>query len=292
MVIKIFQYILLLIFVSVLVVYLFFAFYLFFRQKQLIFLPVRGKVNITPKSIGLDYENIFVPVGGGEGRVHLWFIPSICELRYTLLICHGNAGNLGDRVEYINVIHQLGLNIAIFDYRGYGESSPGISEETTYEDAISVFDYLVGEKGIPEDKIIVLGRSLGGGVACELALRRPNLAGLILDSTFTSIDDIAKKMYPLFPVRVMLRIHYNNFAKISRVQCPILLIHSEKDEIVPFVHSQMLFYKRKKCGEVQFLQIRYGGHNDLFLISQDEYVRGIKAFLESKIDIQGFYGEG
>ena len=184
-----------------------------------------------------------------------------------MLFCHGNAGNISHRLGTLALLNELDLSTFLFDYRGYGESAGKVSEKGTYLDAQAAWKHLTDERGIPADQIVCFGRSLGGAVAAYLAAkRRP--AAVVLDSTFTSIPDMARRIYPMYPVRLLSRCRYDTLARMESIRCPVLVIHSRDDEIVPFSHGRRLF---DAAGEPkQFLELR-GGHNQAFLAGEGPY---------------------
>jgi len=192
-----------------------------------------------------------------------------------LLFCHGNAGNISHRLESIRIFHQLGLNVFIFDYRGFGRSAGSISELGSYADVEAAWTYLIKQRNIAPEKIILFGRSLGSGIAAWLAKEKKSLA-IILESSFISIPELARKYYPIFPIKLLARIKYPVIDYVKQISCAKLIIHSIDDELIPYQHGQRNFqmaYEPKR-----FLSIR-GSHNEGFLISKEEYISGIEAFL-------------
>jgi len=253
-----------------------FALYLFILQPRLLYypdLPGRGIV-ATPADIGLDYEAVTLTTADG---VHLagWFVP-YPQARATLLFLHGNAGNISHRLDSIRLFHDLGLAVFIIDYRGYGESEGRPTEDGTYRDAAAAWDYLVEQRQLAPRQIVLFGRSLGGAVAADLA-SRTQPAALIIESTFTSVPDMAATLYPWLPVRWLSRFRYDTGAKLAAIAAPLLIAHSADDEIIPYAHGRRLFELARK--PKQFLELR-GGHNDGFLVSGEHYVSSLDAFLE------------
>ncbi len=263
---------------SLVLFYLSLVLYLALRQKHLVFLPTYAYPTRSPKEIGIGFEEHFYNFPNGD-TIHLWFIPAQNPTKETILFCHGNSGNLGNRLEIIKTLYSLGLNLLVFDYRGYGASKGNIGEKTTYQDAEAMLNFLKKEKGITESQIIVYGRSLGGGVAAELALRHPNIKGLILDSTFTSLPDIGQHYYPYIPVRWVLRYRYENIKKIRKITPPKLIIHSQEDEVIPVSHAHRL-YKAAKPPKY-LLILPKGTHTNCFIESQKDYLSGITKFLSN-----------
>lgn len=259
--------------------YLIFSVFLFVFQASYVYYPERALL-ADPGSIGLGFENINFETADGV-RLSGWFIPSDTA-RAVILFCHGNAGNISDRLDSIRIFHQLELDVFIFDYRGYGESKGKPSEQGTYEDAEAAWRYLVEIRKADPGRIIVFGRSLGGAVASWLAHKHtPSM--LILESSFTSIKDIAATLYPYLPVRWLLRFEYNTAEYLRRVDCPVLVIHSPNDEIMPFSHGRRLFEVAKE--PKSFLEIS-GTHNEGFITSGKHYKEGLNAFIQEHIGFE------
>ena len=243
-------------------------------QSSFIFFPSR-EIIATPTQAGLAYEPIEVRAEDGV-RLSGWYVPA-AEARLTVLFLHGNAGNISHRLMALHALHGLGLAVLILDYRGYGESSGSPSEQGTYRDALAAWEYLSRTRGIAADHIVLFGESLGGAVATWLATRE-HPAGLILESSFTTMRELAGHVYPFFPARWLLRVDYPTIERLSRVRCPVLVIHSPDDEIVPYEHGERLFAAAP--GHKQFVQ-RQGGHNDAFLAGSAVLVAGIERFITS-----------
>lgn len=255
-------------------VYLLIILLVYFFQHKLLFFPDKNLI-ANPGFYGYKYENVNFNTSDTVS-LHGWYIPAD-SARYTLLFCHGNAGNISHRLESIKQFHELGLNIFIFDYRGYGESEGSISEKGTYLDSQAAWNYLLEEKNIDSKSIIIFGRSLGAAVACDLAVKKQPIA-LIMESPFISVPDLAVQIYWFLPVRWLSRFEYNNLEKIQKLNCPIWIIHSKQDEIIPFSHGHKLFENAKP--PKKFLEIQ-GAHNDGFLVSQKIYISKLMQFLES-----------
>ena len=193
----------------------------------------------------------------------------------TLLFLHGNAGNISHRLDSIKLFNSVGLNVFIFDYRGYGNSEGSANEQNTYDDARSAWDYLLKNKKIKAKNIIIFGRSLGGAIAANLgSTLKPK--GIILESTFTTGREFASDLYPFVP-EFIIRFDYETTKYLKDINYPILVIHSEDDNIIPFKHGEMVF---KNANEPKsFVKIR-GDHNYGFLRSYDIYMSGLKNFLQ------------
>ena len=253
-------------------VYVLFAGFLFIFQSRYVYYP-EHTISADPSNIGLEFESVSFET---EDRVKLsgWFIPSE-GASGVILFCHGNAGNISHRLESIQIFHRLGLNVFIFDYRGYGRSEGNPSEIGTYRDVEAVWQYLVEERQVSPNRIIIFGRSLGSAVAAWLA-NRHTPGALILESTFTSVPDIAARLYPYLPVRLLSRFKYNTAEYLDEVDCPVLIVHSREDEIMPFSHGQQLFERAR--GPKEFLEIS-GTHNEGFITSEKRYIEGLNTFI-------------
>jgi len=259
--------------IAVALTYLGLAVMIYFQQDGMIYVP-ETTITHNPNNIGLAYEEVSVRTKDGLS-ISGWYIPAKNE-KAVILFCHGNAGNISSRLDSISIFNNLSLSVLIFDYRGYGKSGGRPSEAGTYLDAEAAWDYLVNVKKIPPGRIIVYGRSLGGAVAAEIALRR-SPAALIVESGFTSVPDLGQKIYPWLPVGLISKFRYATIDKIGTIKCPKLITHSRRDDIVPFEHGRALYEKASPPKE--FLEIR-GGHNDGFLLSGMTYTGGMEGFLE------------
>jgi fermentation-respiration switch protein FrsA (DUF1100 family) len=195
----------------------------------------------------------------------------------VLLWFHGNAGHLADRYQIIRQLVQLPAEVFILDYRGYGRSEGSPSEQGLYMDGQAAWDYLVDDRGIAPQRIVLFGRSLGGAVAVDLAGRpgvRP--AGLIVESSFTSVPDMAAAVMPIMP-RVLIRTKMDSISKISRIDLPKLIVHSRDDDIIPIGHGRSLF---EAAGDPkQFLELRGMSHNDIDLSVGGEYFATMRRFV-------------
>lgn len=213
----------------------------------------------TGAALNRPYEEVFFPTSDGI-RLHGWYFPAgegSTRSQFAILVCHGNAGNISHRLELCQVLLDCGVNVFLFDYRGYGRSGGSPNEEGTYLDAQAAHRWL-RSKGIVAGNIIAFGESLGGGVVCELALRE-ELGGLVLQSTFKSIPDIGAELFPWLPVRLLSSIRYDSHRKLPRIRIPVLIMHSREDEIIGFHHGQANF---AAANEPKFFCEIRGGHND------------------------------
>ncbi len=253
---------------------------IYFRQSSLIYYPnIAGRhLGATPQQIGLAFEDVEL-LTGDEVRLHGWFIPSD-NARGTLLFFHGNAGNISHRLDSIAIFNRMNLDVFIFDYRGYGQSEGKVSETGTYLDAEAAWSYLVETRGIDADEIVVFGRSLGASIAAWLAHHhRP--AALILESSFSSVPSMAQRLYPFLPVKLLSNFSYDTRQYVSRISCPLLVVHSKNDEIIPYAEGRLVFDAAP--ADKQFLDLR-GGHNDGFLVTGEVYRDGLNRFIASSLD--------
>jgi fermentation-respiration switch protein FrsA (DUF1100 family) len=258
-------------------VYVLLALALYLLQGKMVFLsglPGRA-LTATPDDIGLEYENVSLATSDDE-RLHGWYVPAT-DRRGVVLFFHGNAGNISHRLDSIGTFHQLGLDTLIIDYRGYGQSTGKTSEQGTYLDAQAAWNYLVDERGIPADQIIIFGRSLGGAIGAWLGAQNTP-AALIIESSFSSGVDMARRLYPFLPVRLITRLRYPVEEYASLLECPVLVVHSRDDEIIPFEMGQSIYAAVKQ--RKSFLELR-GDHNNGFFISRHDYFVGMNSFIES-----------
>ncbi len=228
----------------------------------------------TPADAGMDYEDVFLEARDGV-PLHGWFVPGNGDR--ILLFFHGNAGNISHRIDSIRQFHGLGLSVLIIDYRGYGQSGGRTTESGMYLDAEAAWDYLVGVRGADAGQILIFGRSLGASVASRLAAGRQP-AGLIVESSFTSVPDVAAEIYPWLPVKLLSRLKHATRDYVQDARCPVLVVHSRDDEIIPFSHGQAIF---AAAPEPKVLLELRGTHNEAHLRHEDTYLRGLSDFLES-----------
>jgi len=237
---------------------------LYIMQPKLLYSPVR-EILYTPSDLGLDFEEVDFKTEDGL-LLNGWHIPAE-NPEFTILFCHGNGGNIYHCLDTINILYNLGLNCFIFDYRGYGKSQGKPSEAGTYLDVKAAYEWLIKTKKIPEENIIVFGRSLGGSIATYLA-SNVKTAGLVVESSFTSYVDIGKNFYPYMPVGPFARFSYRTIDYIKNVHCPVMFVYSRNDEVVPFEFGLELYETANEPKE--FVEI-LGSHNDGFLVSGETY---------------------
>jgi len=222
------------------------AFLLLLRvsESRLLYAPGSSRtLTPVPPALGLAPERVEIPSGDGVTLV-AWVIraPAADTAGRWLLMCHGNAGNLSDagRPEHYAGLRALGLNLLAFDYRGYGESGGSPSEAGLYRDAEAAYGYLRDTLGVPPERIVLFGHSLGSVVAVELATRVP-AAGLVLDGALISVIARAQEVYPYVPVRWIARSRYASIDRIGGLRLPKLFLHARADEVIPLAHGRRLF---------------------------------------------------
>ncbi len=245
-------------------------------QSKLVYFPT-SQLKGTPDDVGLTYEIVWLTTTD-KVRLHGWYIPAK-KATAVVLFNHGNGGNISHRIDIAHLLNNLGLSVLMFDYRGYGKSQGSPNEQGTYLDAEAAWQYLTRTRGISPDKIVIYGRSLGGAIAAHLAVSHPP-GILIVDSTFTSLKDVGQEIYPFLPVRLLSRFDYPTKKNVSAVRCPVLVIHSPDDDLVPFHHGKQIFDAAKE--PKKFLKLE-GGHNDNYMVSPRVYGNGIKGFIDAHL---------
>jgi fermentation-respiration switch protein FrsA (DUF1100 family) len=244
-------------------------------ERSFIYFPDRQLIG-DPADYGLPFDDVSFTADDGV-QLHGWFVPG--ESDVTWLWFHGNAGNISHRLENLRLLHdELRVAVFLFDYRGYGRSAGTPSEEGTYRDGEAALDYLLSRPDVDPQRIVYFGRSLGAGIAVELATRRPPFA-LILESPVPSISDLAKHHYPFLPVRALLQTKYDSVAKIGNVRAPLLVLHGDRDEVVPFEGGRKLF--EAAAEPKRFYTISGAGHNDTYVVGGREYFRVLREFVEA-----------
>jgi hypothetical protein len=245
-----------------------------FEHSQ-VYMP-STRMEASPSELGRRFEDVYF-VTRDSIRLNGWFFPANTDSHRShlvILLFHGNVGNICDRLEYCRAWLDLGVNVFIFDYRGYGLSQGRPSEEGTYLDAQAAHCWL-RDKGFAAENIIALGKSLGGGIASELALRE-TLAGLVLQNTFTSIADVGAELFPFLPVRRLNRIKYDTVRKLPRVRVPVLVAHSRDDQVIGFHHAEANFAAAND--PKMFLEI-FGSHTGTIQAGRAHYLAGLEKFL-------------
>jgi uncharacterized protein len=225
--------------------------------NALLYFPSRT-IGSTPADAGLTHHDVELTTDDGQ-RLHGWWVERRAAARGHVLLCHGNAGNVGDRVAHAAVLTATGFDVLLFDPRGYGRSSGRPDEAGTYRDARAARSWLVNHPGVDPARVLYLGESLGGAVALELALAHPP-AGVVRLSAFTSVRDMARLHYRAVP-RALVPDAYPSLRRIASLRAPLLVLHGEDDMIVPVEHARALFDAAP--GPKRLRVVRGTGHNDI-----------------------------
>ena len=206
-------------------------------EKRLIYFPTSA-LEATPSALGLPHQELALRAEDGV-RLNGWFLP-VKDSHGSVLVCHGNGGNISHRLDRAMLIQsRLRLDVLLFDYRGYGKSEGSPDEPGTYRDARAAYRWLREHDQAPE-RIVIFGESLGSAIALELALSAP-ARGLVLESPFTSIPDMARAVYPFLPVWPLVRTRYDSLGKVGGLRMPLLILHGDRDDVVPFAQGRRLF---------------------------------------------------
>ena len=237
---------------------------LFLGQSRMLYQP-RPDYAMTPADINLSYAPLKLETADGE-TLAAWYIPA-ANAKWTVLYCHGNAGNISHRLHTLLRIHELGANCLIVDYRGYGQSTGKPTEQGTITDVKTAWDWLVNEQGVAAGQIVLFGRSLGGSVAA-MAATDLDPAAVILESTFTSFVETGKHYYPWFPIRLFARYRYDTLAAVKKLDCPVFVAHSPDDEVIPYTFGERLF---ETAREPKLFRELKGTHNEGFYENPELY---------------------
>jgi uncharacterized protein len=258
--------------------------FLFLRQRYFIFRPPIV-IRTTPIAFNMSYQDVYLPVSTASGKtsyIHGWWIPAATPEAPVWLFLHGNGSTIGDEVKRPFWFHQLGYSTFMIDYQGYGRS-PGKfpRESSVYEDVEAAWNYLTQERKIPPEKIFVYGHSLGGAIAINLALRHPEIAGLAVEGTFTSMRHMVNHLYSqflIFPVDLILNQRFNSLSKVPSLQMPILFIHGTADRLIPAHMSQTLFDAAPE--PKQLLLVAEAGHHNVGELGGEQYFQAIRSVVE------------
>ncbi|WP_204102513.1 MULTISPECIES: alpha/beta hydrolase [Spirulina sp. CCY15215] len=245
---------------SLLFIYIFFALYVFFVADRMIFVP-------QPASY-TDDEDILKLSTSNQEKFSGLYLPNP-NAQYTLLYSHGNAEDLGEIRPVLEFFQAIGFNVFAYDYRGYGTSEGKASERNTYEEIEIAYTYLTEKIGISPDRILLFGRSVGGGPTLNLATRKP-VGGIILESTFTQVFRVVVP-FPLLPFD-----KFRNLDKIKQIKVPVLIVHGMEDNTIPFSHGQKLFAAAPEP-KLSFW-VEGATHNDLFWVAGDDYAEKLQEF--------------
>jgi fermentation-respiration switch protein FrsA (DUF1100 family) len=243
-----------------------------FLLNSLLYFPSRV-IPETPAAAGLAFRDLDAETEDGE-QLHGWWIGARAPSAGHVLLCHGNAGNVADRIVHAELLSGAGFDVLLFDYRGYGRSGGRPSEEGTYRDGRAMLGVLLRQPEVDDSRVFYLGESLGGAVALKLALESPP-RGLVLQSTFTSVREMAREHYPFIP-RAAVPDAYPSLRQIHSLRAPLLVLHGGHDDIVPVSHGQALFDAAPDPKRIHVFPSL--GHNDLVTLAGADYAEVIAAW--------------
>ena len=250
-------------------------------EKKIIFHPAKFPEGYwDPGSLGLKAQDIIFKSDDGI-NLHGWYVPTP-GARATLLWFHGNAGNLSHRLDNIQRLLPLNLNIFIFDYRGYGKSEGEPDEKGIYKDSLAAYNKVLELEGVSVDSLFLFGRSLGGICAVETALNN-SARGLIFESVFTSASDMSRKIMPLIPLGWAIRSKLDAINKVPELKLPKLFLHGDRDEVVPFDLGRKLY--EAAADPKSFYIIQGAGHNDTYIMGGRDYYNALDGFITETLKI-------
>jgi uncharacterized protein len=244
-------------------------------EELLIYYPSRS-LEPMPADFGLDHDEVFATASDGV-RVHGWALKPPVAPRAWVLHSHGNADTMAIRIGIMKPLVERDLGVLLYDYRGYGRSEGRPSEEGTYRDGEAMLAEAVRRAGDPR-RVFLMGESLGGGVSHELAVRHPELGGLITTSTFTSIPAMVQALLKLPPLRRIVHTQYDNLAKVPRITLPRLILHGTSDELVPFRMGETL--RDASTPPADFVAVKGARHNDIFDVDPEATYGALLAFID------------
>ncbi|MBD2356661.1 alpha/beta fold hydrolase [Tolypothrix sp. FACHB-123] len=257
--------------------------FLFLQQTRFIFFPSSILEN-TPELFNVAYEEVWLPVPARSGKVehiHGWWIAGKHPHTNVLLYLHGNGINIGANLNHAYRLYQLGFSVLLIDYRGYGRSGGAFpNENKVYQDAATAWNYLVQHLKISPKDIFIYGHSLGGAIAIDLAVKQPDAAGLIVESSFTSIREVIthRNLFGIFPVDLILTQRFESVKKVPNLRVPVLFIHGTADSTVPSFMSQELYAIAPEPKNLILLP--GGGHNNVADLAGVQYLQWVNDFVQ------------
>ncbi|HEY9908999.1 MAG TPA: alpha/beta fold hydrolase [Thermosynechococcaceae cyanobacterium] len=267
------------------IAYLTVCLFLRLRQAHFMFFPTRT-IESTPADLNLNYEDVWVPVttrdgtaGGKTEKMHGWWIPAAAP-RGVVLHLHGNGYNVGANLGQVRRFHQLNYTVLLVDYRGYGWSEGDFPTETRlYQDAEAQWNYLTQSRRVPPEQVFLFGHSLGGAIAIDLALRHPEAAGLIVQSSFTRMRAMVDQLghYWMFPIDLLLTQRFDSLQKVRSLRLPVLYLHGAADGYIPPSMSDQLYDATPQPKWRYFVE--NGRHNDVAEVGGDRYLEALREFM-------------
>ena len=255
---------------SIIIAYLLVMIFIYFYQRNLLYHPSEN--NYQNDEAQFNYEEVNIKVEN-EIRLKSWLIKKDFNKFKTLLIFHGNAGDLSNRIYKLNELNKLDINILLISWRGFSGNKGSPSERNLYKDAEASIKWL-NDKNVKNNQIILYGESLGTGVAVEMA-KKNHFNSIILESPFTSIENSAKIYYPYLPVKFLLKDRYDSISKIKMINSPILIMHGEKDDVIPFSMGKKLFEKANHPKHSYFTS-----NDDHMMEFNSDLLNEVKNFIE------------
>ena len=255
----------------ILLIYLSVLVYLFFFQRNLLYLPDEN--NYFGDKLKVDIEEVQIKTSDNINLLG-WFHKKDLNKFKTIVYFHGNAGKLENRIHKLNHFKDMDINFLIISWRGFSKNSGKPTEQGLYKDGKSAIDWLKN-MGLDDKDIILYGESLGTGIAIEIAQNK-NFAGLILETPFTSMIDAAKNVYPYIPVGLLLKDRYENDKKIKNINIPLLVMHGEKDQIIPFKMGKKIYEIANKPKYSYFTK-----YDDHMMEYDERLVFALRSFIKS-----------
>jgi len=247
-------------------------------DRQYVYFPTPWQEQDWRAVSSLPLEEVWFRASD-ETELFGWFVPAPSAAA-TLLWCHGNAGNIGDRLENLMLLNRHGLSAFIFDYRGYGRSRGEPTEGGLYRDALAAYDWLTGQKGVAAESLILFGRSLGAAVAGELARKR-RAAGLVLEGAFPSVEAVARRAFYGLPAHWLLEARFDLAGRLKEVRMPLLVIHAERDTVIPLELGRAVYEAAHSPKE--FYAVPGADHNDTYLVGGEAYFQRLLRFVRQMI---------
>lgn len=273
---------------------------LFLQQRHLIYRP-SPQLSLRPNAadFNLPYEEVWIAIAGSPAKLHAWWIPAPIGLekfaplpqeptrilnspKVVLYLC-GVGRNMGDYnyLARVTAFRQLGFSVLVFDYRGYGLSQGAFPNEAqVYQDSQAAWNYLRNVRRIPAEQILIYGESLGGAIALDLAIRHSEAAGLIMQSSFTSMQAAIqhRPFLQFFPIQLLLTEKFDSLAKVRSLRMPVLFLHGSVDSVVPVEMSQQLYNAAPE--PKQLFLIQGADHVRIYQPGERSYLKAIQRFVE------------